>query len=176
MTLPLVEQQAHGYRNGHQILTGTVKLSRDDQDMVDRLSDMAGPLRPGETFQPYLTAYPVPSGAYYVLARTWQDRAAPRAGCVLTRSLFVPMDEWMGLEDLPSLLRLLTPIDPAAETAALPATRSSTPTPLPPVSDPRTAEIVEALFLEARQPTVVFEAPEADLMAERLLMALGDVP
>ena len=167
-----VHQQAHGYRNGHQLLWGTIKLAREDQDTVDRLSDMAGPLRPGETFKPYLTGYPIPSGTFYVLARTWQDRAAPRAGCVLTRSLFIPMADWEVLEDLPSLIALLAPIDSAESSEPIQLAKRSKSGSIGLVSDPRTPEIVEALFLESRQPTVVFEAPEADLIAERLLMSL----
>ncbi|HXO71602.1 MAG TPA: hypothetical protein VN838_21795, partial [Bradyrhizobium sp.] len=105
-----VDEQKHGYRSGHQLLAASIKLSREDQDTVDRLSDMAGPLQPGETFSPYLTSYPLPGGTHYVLARTWQDLAAPRAGCVLTRSLFVPMPMWERLDNLTSLLpHLLTP-------------------------------------------------------------------
>ncbi len=167
-----VHQQAHGYRNGHQLLWGTIKLSREDQDAIDRLSDMAGPLRPGETFKPYLTGYPIPSGTFYVLARTWQDRAAPRAGCVLTRSLFIPIAEWEVLEDLPSLIALLTPIASSGSSKPIELAEPSKPGSIGAVSDPRTPEIVEALFLESRQPTVVFEASEADLIAERLLMSL----
>lgn len=167
-----VHQQAHGYRNGHQLLWGTIKLARDDQDTVDRLSDMAGPLRPGETFKPYLTGYPLPSGTFYVLARTWQDRGAPRAGCVLTRSLFIPMTDWEVLQDLPWLMAQLIPVDPAVPAPAIQMGEAPKPTEIAAIDDPRTPEIVEALFLESRQPTVVFEAPEADLIAERLLMSL----
>lgn len=168
----LVHHQAHGYRNGHQLLWGTIKLAREDQDTVDRLSDMAGPLRPGETFKPYLTGYPIPSGAFYVLARTWQDRAAPRAGCVLTKSLLIPMAQWEVLEDLPSLIALLTPLEPSGSGEPIELIGTSKPGSVSPVTDARTPEIVEALFLESRQPAVVFEASEADLIAERLLMSL----
>ena len=89
-----ISQQIHGYQGGHGLLRGNVKLSREDQDLVDRLSDIAGPLRPSELFEPYLTTYPLPSDQYYVVARTWQDLDAPRAGCVLTSSMFVPMGVW----------------------------------------------------------------------------------
>ena len=81
-----IEQQCHGYKGGHQLLGTSVKLAREDQEIIDRLSDVSGSLRPDEKFPPYLTSYPVPSGDYYVIAKTWQDLEARRAGCVLTRS------------------------------------------------------------------------------------------
>ncbi|TCA75000.1 hypothetical protein E0H62_14885 [Rhizobium leguminosarum bv. viciae] len=43
--------------------------------------------------------------------------------------------------------------------------------PLPPSSDSRTSELVEALFLEVRKPIVVFEARDAELLATRLVAA-----
>ena len=165
-----VEQQEHGYRDGHQLLSTSVELSRDDQDAVDRLSDMAGSLRPGETFEPYLTAYPLPSRHYYVMARTWQDLAAPRAGCVLTRSILIPMSLWGTIENLDGPLSLLVPVDssgPSRSTVLNPGRR------LPPaVHDRRTIDLVEAVFIEKRQPIVLFDAPEAEAITVRFLTAL----
>ena len=163
-------QQDHGYRDGHQLLSSDLRLSRKDQDTVDRLSDMAGPLRPGETFDPYLTAYPLPSHSHYVVARTWQDLSAPRAGCVLTRSILVPMPAWQTMVSLDGLLSLLVPFQLGDKTKIkkpISCDRS-----LPKVKDPRTVELVEAVFLENRQPIVFFEAPEAEAITVRLLTAL----
>ena len=94
MNRSTVHEQLHGYRKGHQLLSTSLVLDAPDQDAVNRLSDLTGRLRPGELFDPYLTAYPLPSRTYYVVARTFQDLEAPRSGCVATRSLFVPMDAW----------------------------------------------------------------------------------
>lgn len=165
-----VKQQEHGYRNGHQLLSASLKLPRDDQDAVDRLSDMAGPLRPGETFSPYLTAYPLPSRSHYVLARTWQDITAPRAGCVLTRSLLVPMPLWETIESLDELLALLIPIEQEGKVSSVVSMHVSKPPPI--VQDHRAVELMEAMFLEGRQPIVFFEAPEAEAMTVRVLTAL----
>ena len=166
-----VEQQCHGYKNGHQMLAGSLRLSRGDQDVVDRISDISGPLRPGETFEPYLSAYPLPSSQFYVVARTWQDRNAPRAGCVLTRSLLIRLDDWGDLDYPSSLLSLLTPVDKLA-----PSVRSidlSTRfVPSDPVKTSRVIPLVEALFLEERNPIAMFDEPEADLISIRLLSAL----
>jgi hypothetical protein len=165
-----IEQQCHGYKSGHQLLAASLRLARGDQDVLDRLSDISGPLRPGEVFDPYLTAYPLPSGTLYVLARTWQDLTAPRAGCVLTRSLLVPMDTWDTLEFPASLFELLKPID-KQQTVVGAIEFSPHPIKLPPVASKRTTALVEALFLESRKPIALFDEAESTLIAERLLTA-----
>lgn len=166
------DHQVHGYRSGHQLLAGSISLERHDQDVVDRLSDLAGQLRPSESFSPYLTGYPLPSKSFYVFARTWQDLEAPRAGCVVTRSLFVPMKEWIALSDVDELLPSLSKpwqepgqniYSPVNELPVGPEAR---------VYDPRRFELVEALFLEARQAIVMFDCDEAEAITARLLTAL----
>src|SRR6187402_2639860 len=166
-----VEQQCHGYKNGHQMLAGSLRLPRSDQDVVDRISDISGPLRPGETFAPYITAYPLPSKQYYVVARTWQDLNAPRAGCVLTRSLLLKSSDWSNLDYPASLMELLDPID-----KSMPSVSGvdfiSHPVSMEPVKTTRVVSLVEALFLEDRNPIVMFDEPEAELISVRLLSAL----
>ena len=172
MSAARIDQQLHGYRSGHQLLAASFRLPREDQDTVDRLSDMSGPLRPGEIFIPYLTMYPLPSGSHYVVARTWQDLNAPRAGCVLSRSLLVPSSAWEQLDNLASLASLLKPVEAGEKAAPLEFPRTGLT--LPSVGDPRTIELIEAVFLENREPIVVFDVPqsEAEPIALRLLTAL----
>ena len=166
-----VHQQIHGYRKGHQLLSASLVLDPRDQDAVGSLSDLTGGLRPGQMFDPYLTAYPLPSRTYYVVARTFQDREAPRSGCVRTRSLFVPMDTWVKLNNVEWLLAMLEPIQEGEE--ARPSCKPNHDQKRPAqVSDARVVELVQALFLEAVRPIVVFNAPEADRIATRLLVAL----
>lgn len=165
-----VDQQIHGYRSGHQLIAASRRLPRPDQDLVDRLSDMAGQLRPAETFKPYLTIYPLPSGNDYVVARTWQDLEAPRSGCVRTRSLIVPLELWLSLEGIRGLLPLMLPVRFDEKPGALaPLDAAGAPRK---VTDPRRIELVEALFLEPRQPIVIFDFPEPEDAAERVLAAL----
>lgn len=170
MSPTLIDQQEHAYRSGHQLIAASRRLQRSDQDLVDRISDMAGQLRPNETFKPYLTAYPLPSGADYVLARTWQDIDAPRSGCVRTRSLLVPMETWLSMNGIGDLLPLLLPV--RLDEKPTPVAPSMSSLPPKPVSDPRKVELVEALFLEPRQPIVVFEASEAETIVERIFAAI----
>jgi hypothetical protein len=164
-----IDQQIHGYRSGHQLIVSTRRLPRQDQDLIDRLSDIGGQLRPGETFKPYLSGYPLPSGSDYVVARTWQDLSAPRSGCVRTRSLIVPIAEWLSMVGIRSLLPLLVPVEFDEKPAKL-APADSLPS-IRTVSDPRQVELVEALFFEPRQPIVVFDSAEAELVVGRLLAA-----
>lgn len=167
-----IEQQCHGYKGGHQLLGASVKLAREDQDTIDRLSDVSGSLRPDEKFLPYLTSYPAPSGDYYVIAKTWQDLEARRAGCVLTRSFLIRSSDWVALRDVHGLIQKIKAVDRQkldAETFTITSTVSRA---IPSVEVSQTIELVEALFLEERQPVVVFGAAEADLIITRLLTAL----
>lgn len=164
-----LDQQLHGYRHGHQLLSASIKLPKPDQDLVDRLSDIAGPLRPGERFEPYLTCYPLPSDSYYVVARTWQDFDAPRAGCVRTRSLFVPMDDWVAGVDIAGLIEALSKAGPFAQANRVEIGQSSSA--LPHASISQGIELVEALFLEERKPVVMFDATDPEVITLRLLTA-----
>jgi hypothetical protein len=171
MSLISISSQIHGYQQGHQLLASSVKLTKKDQSIIDRLSDVAGPLRPAEKFEPYLSAYPLPSGENFVLARTWQDLTVARAGCVRTLSLLIPMDAWATSQGLMPFFNLLDSATPP--TAALTVTLSDPePAPLPPVPDFRASELLEALFLEEAKPVAVFDAPTPELAAIRLLTAL----
>ncbi|WP_339070208.1 hypothetical protein WIN67_25720 [Pseudomonas idahonensis] len=168
-----VEIQIHGYRKGHQLFASSTILSKDDQAVVDRLSDVAGPLRPKEQFAPYLSAYPLPSGSYYVIARTWQDHTVARAGCVRTMSVLIDAHVWATKAPLLPLLNLLKlselPSDQHAVRAHL---NEYTDERLPPTPSFSASELLEALFLEDAKPVVVFDAPEPELIALRLLTAL----
>lgn len=166
----LIHQQQHGYRNGHQLLASTIRLDRSDQDLVDRLSDLSGQVRPGEVIPAYLTIYPLPSREHVVVARTWPDLKARRAGCVLTRNLIVPRSMWEDADEIKSFVDLLVPFD---EDGKLEPLRPPVPIrSLPPFLESNGSELVEAIFLEARKPIVAFGALDPDLIAVRLLTSL----
>ena len=163
----------HGYRKGHQLLAGSVQLPKEDQAAIDRLSDVAGPLRPRERFEPYLTGYPLPSGTHYVLARTWQDLTVSRAGCVRTISLIIPIADWAATEGISAFLELLDLDHPPEDRDATSITLESLSVEaLPPAPDFKGSELLEALFLEDSQPVVLFDAPMPELIAVRLVTAL----
>lgn len=166
----IIDQQLHGYQHGHELLSGTVRLPARDQDLVDRLSDLAGPLTPGEKFAPYLTCYPLPSGSHYVLARTWQDREASRAGCVRTRSLLIPMADWLSSADPATLSAVVTEVGPTLPCKRLSVSASES-RPLPAV-DGAGIELLEALFLEDAPAVAVFGAITSETIALRILTAV----
>lgn len=167
--IPPIHHQLHGYRSGHQLLNSSIRLDRRDQDLIDRLSDMAGPLRPGETFDPYLSCYPLPSEDFYVLSRTRQDTDAPRAGCVITQTILVPMDYWEKGANLPGLIEILESDLPEENPVTGGENKSNR---LPAVKSGFLPELLEALFLERRAPIVVFAAEESEILTVRLLIAL----
>lgn len=172
-TVITAEVQIHGYRKGHQLLASSVVLSKDDQAVMDRLSDVAGPLRPKEQFAPYLSAYPLPSGTYYVIARTWQDLTVPRAGCVRTKSVLIDAQTWSLRPPLIPILRLLGSAELPSETDAVRIElEEQLEERLPPAPNFSASELLEALFLEDAKPVVVFDAPDPELIALRLLTAL----
>jgi len=102
-----VHQLLHGYSNGHRKLAGSLKLSNSDDELVNRISDLSGPLLGSADFQPYFTGYPLPGGRYYAVARTWIDSNASRAGSVLTHTLLIPIEEISEIEDFKIIYELL---------------------------------------------------------------------
>jgi len=89
-----IHQALHGYRRGHELLSSSIRLPPVAADVVTRLSDLSGSLIAGWEFTPYLTGYPVVDTGFYAIARTWEDKTATRAGCVLTHTLLVPIETW----------------------------------------------------------------------------------
>lgn len=171
MSLESLDEQLHGYRQGHQLLSSTARLSKDDQDLIDRLSDIAGPLGPNERFTPYVTFYPLPSRSHYVVARTWQDLDAPRAGCVRTRSVLVPMPAWGELKNIVGVVELISKVG-AVEPAKKRVLLDTEPSPLADIDPRQGIELIEALFLEDRAPIVVFDSDYAEILTLRVVTAL----
>jgi len=171
VSLESLDEQLHGYRQGHQLLSSTVRLPKDDQDLIDRLSDIAGPLGPNERFTPYVTFYPLPSRSHYVVARTWQDLDAPRAGCVRTRSVLVPMPTWGALKNVAGVVDLISKVG-AVEPAKKRPMHDTEPSPLADIDPRQGIELIEALFLEDRAPIVVFDSDYAEILTLRIVTAL----
>ena len=148
-------------------------LPKTEQSVIDQISDVAGPLGPRERFEPYLTAYPLPSGKRFVLARTWQDLTVARAGCVRTLSLVIPMEEWAQADGLSGYLdQLRLGRLPDARDATQVVVRNIGGEPLPPTLPFNGSELLEALFLEDVRPVVMLDTLEPELVATRLLTAL----
>lgn len=96
-----IEQTLHGYDDGHRQLASSIKLAPDEERALDLLSDLSGYIPAGTDFESYDTGYPC--GRFYVLARTWLDRAGRRGGTVFTHSLLLPRNEVGELSTLTAL-------------------------------------------------------------------------
>ncbi len=99
MSAAVIHQALHGYRRGHELLAGSVRLPPAAADLVTRLSDLSGSMASGWDFKAYHTGYRLPGAPYFALARTSEDKNAPRAGCVLSHTLLVPIDVWKSVKD-----------------------------------------------------------------------------
>ena len=94
MSATTIHQALYGYRRGHELLAGSIRLPSSASDLVTRLSDLSGSTTSGWEFTSYITGYPVIGSPFYAIARTWEDKMAARAGCVLTHTLLVPIELW----------------------------------------------------------------------------------
>jgi hypothetical protein len=100
-----LHQTLHGYRDGHQLLSSSLSLTRDQQWQLLVMSDLSGPsFRTG--FDSYLTGYPLEQGGLYCLARTWFAPELSRPGCVWTHTLLISDTDVAQISDFQSLLSL----------------------------------------------------------------------
>ena len=95
----IINQMFHGYQRGHEVLASSIRLTTSDSEMVTSLSDLSGTLLSGFSFSSYLTLYPLTSSGVYAVALTRPDPNVSRAGCVLTHTLLVKLDDWKSLQE-----------------------------------------------------------------------------
>lgn len=84
-----VAQALHGYRNGHELLASSHRLSRDGSRTLLELSDLSGPAARTRGFESYITGYPLPGEQLYAIARTWLATEGGRPGSVWTHTLLL---------------------------------------------------------------------------------------
>ena len=101
-----IQQILHGYSDGHRKLASSCRLPKDAERQILVLSDLSGP-GGSDQFDSYLTGYPVESGDYYALARTWPAPEMGRPGCVWTHTLLIGTDVLAHLNHPEILLSLL---------------------------------------------------------------------
>lgn len=175
-----VQQLLHGYRHGHELLAGSIRLPSKQADLIARLSDISGSIGANSKFAPYLTMYPLPGDKYYAVARTWSDEHAARAGCVLTHTLLFPQATWSELRSPSSVERLFSFPTPNGrsneqygcslnfrceyEDEASPAVIVS-PTPM-------ASEFVSRFFGDGLRPLVWFGEVQPDELAWKIVNSL----
>jgi len=168
-----IHQVVHGYSRGHTELAASIKLQPSDLDLLTRLSDLSGALLQDREFTSYLTFYPLPSQTQYVIAQTWLDEEAPRAGCVLTHSLLVPGDLWADSDNPSGLATLLRrPSRGALESFRTPLCVAAASQTLPPVQDGSIAEFTARYFGEGLHPLVWFGHSLPELVSWRIVQSL----
>jgi hypothetical protein len=177
MSAATVHQALHGYRRGHELIAGSVRLPPAVADLVTRLSDLSGSMSSGWEFTSYLTSYPLSGAGYFALARTWEDKTAARAGCVLTHTLLIPLDAWKvapdprafsdlfaSVEGLRSEERFKKPLQFDVKSARAPR----------PVSLPRgtAVDFVRKYYGEGHRPLAWFDCPEPEEAAWAIVRVL----
>ncbi|MFQ2195011.1 GAP1-N1 domain-containing protein [Aeromonas jandaei] len=106
-----IEQAIYGeVRSGHAL-----RLASTRSQIVDELAsrlDLPDTAPPGVNWSPYITGFPY--GDRYVLARTFADPHATRAGMVISHALIAPLDEIVTTDNLKSLFGnlIVTPETP----------------------------------------------------------------
>lgn len=109
----LVEQAVYGQvKGGHGVraVSGDRALATE---LASRL-DLPDTAPPGADWSPFVSGFPYRD--WYVIARTFRDPNATRAGMVLSHAIFAPIDAIVGTSDLRPIFRLLVtePTAPAS--------------------------------------------------------------
>ena len=93
-----VAQALHGYRNGHELLATSHRLSRDGSRTLLKLSDLSGSAARTRGFESYITGYPVPGEHLYAIARTWLATEGGRPGSVWTHTLLLTPEQLAAID------------------------------------------------------------------------------
>ena len=166
----VIHQALHGYSDGHRLLRSSLRLGRVAERELAILTDLSGSTG-GESFQSYLTGYPVPGEEFYALSRTWPAPEMPRPGCVWTHTLLIGFKALREIRQLAGLCEFMrfpedstdfsayeNPIDADALTTRWRAPNSN------PSEREYAAAIAQALYLPEPHPIafVVEEASEVE--------------
>jgi hypothetical protein len=98
-----VHQALFGYREGHNLLAGSISLSPRTRHFLATVTDSSG-TESSEGFDCAFTGVPVPETDYYALFRTWPAPEMPRPGCVWSHVLLIELTDLARLSNL-SVLR-----------------------------------------------------------------------
>ena len=112
-----VAQALHGYRNGHDLLASSRRLSREGERALLELSDLSGSAARTRGFESYISGYPVPGEHLYAFARTWLADGGARPGSVWTHTLLLTPEQIAlpNVENLAQWFRRPLSLDQAVE-------------------------------------------------------------
>src|SRR5260370_4273142 len=101
-----LHQALHGYGDGHQLRSSSLQLTREQEWQLLVMSDLSGPsFRKG--FDSYLTGYPLETGGFYCLARTWFAPELSRPACVWTHTILISDTDVARIQDFRSIISQL---------------------------------------------------------------------
>lgn len=143
-----VEQAIYGEVKGGHGLRATTGDRALSAELTSRL-DLPDNAPPGAEWSPYVSGFP--HGDWYVVARTFRDPQAPRAGMVLSHALIAPLDAIAATRDLRPLLHGL--IDAPAQPPDLTSLNIGRSGDSPPTS-PDLAATAAALVSRGQGPVV----------------------
>src|SRR5262249_16480174 len=131
----------------------------------------------GWEFTSYLTGYPLSGAGYFALARTWEDKNAARAGCVLTHTLFIPQDVWRVAPDPRAFSELFAPagelrIEDRFKKPLQLAIKPSSPPRLVLLPGGTGVDFVRKYFGEGHRPLAWFDCPAPEEAAWAVVRAL----
>lgn len=99
-----IQQVLHGYNQGHNRISSSLRLSSIDEDRMKLLSDWSEYNGGIDNDTSYITTYPLSQDNLYVVAKTWYANEMSRPGCVWTHSLILDLDNLDDDFDFRSLL------------------------------------------------------------------------
>lgn len=160
--MPISEATFGAVDKGHAIIAVTSGAAKVAPRIVGR-TDLPNTVPSGTEWASFESGYF--EGDTYVLARTWPDPGAPRAGMVFTHAVMAPFVE---IDNPDGLLLLSANLPQSPDRGAALKERSWQPPEHHAVSK-HTHQLLDALLDEKRQPPIVWLG-EADLL--RTLTAL----
>ncbi len=99
-----IQQVLHGYNQGHNRISSSLRLSSIDEDRMKILSDWSEYNGGIDDDTSYITTYPLSQDNLYVVAKTWYANEMSRPGCVWTHSLILDLENMDEDFDFRSLL------------------------------------------------------------------------
>ncbi|NRY63293.1 hypothetical protein [Clostridium beijerinckii] len=99
-----IEQMLNGYQKGHCKIASSIKLSLNDENIINILSDVSG-MSSNIEWESYITGYPLENQNIYVFAKTWTAKEMKRPGCVWTHSLLIDIDELKYIKSANAILK-----------------------------------------------------------------------
>lgn len=96
------EQILFGYKNGHTLLSTSLKRRLKNQKDIEILSDVSGKGK----FDSYITCFPLSEDGYYVFSKTWYAWEMERPGCVWTHMILIKFEDLINCKGKIEILKL----------------------------------------------------------------------